>query len=414
MSISPSIRTANFRYAIRNVVIAADALKREGREVISLNIGDPQAFGFRPPAYVTEPVMKAIRDGFTGYASSAGLFEAREAVASYATATGIETTVEDVVMTSGASEGADLVLTALLDPGDEVLLPAPGYPLYDAILHKLGAEPRYYRLFEEYEWQPDPDEVRSLISPRTRAIVLINPSNPTGAIIPDETTDRMLKIAEENNLVVISDEVYRDLCFGTQPTPASVLAKDQRIPVITLESLSKTHMLSGWRIGWMRFTNPAAMPRLIEAINRLASGRLCSPTPAQYAVRPALFEDDGFVAGFIDEIRARRDLAVRRVRAIEGISCSVPHAAFYLMVKVAELDGRSDEQFALNLLQETGVLVVHGSGFGTKPEEGYFRLVYLANETVLEQAFDGIAAVVGRPQVIPEDKTARLGTGPLI
>ncbi len=410
MSIAPSQRTANFRYAIRNVVAAADALKRSGREVVSLNIGDPQAFGFRPPGYVTEPVVKALRDGFTGYASSAGLYEAREAVCAYSYRAGVETSVDEVVMTSGASEGADLVLTALLDPGDEVLLPAPGYPLYDAILNKLGAKAVYYRLHENEAWQPDADEIGKIVTPRTRAIVLINPSNPTGAVIPAETTAKMLEIAASNELVVITDEVYRDLCFGTPPAPASLLALGSDVPVITLESLSKTHMLSGWRVGWMRFTNAASMPRLIEAIGKLASGRLCSPTPAQYAVKPALTCDDGFVANFINEISVHRDLAVRRVKEIEGLSCTVPAAAFYLMVKVNDLSGGTDEHFALNLLQETGVLVVHGSGFGTQPEEGYFRLVYLAEETILNQAFDGIASVVEKRTLPAMPETARLGT----
>ena len=396
MSIAPSQRTANFRYAIRNVVAAADALKRLGLEVISLNIGDPQAFGFRPPAYVTEPVVKALRDGFTGYASSAGLFEAREAVCGYAAATGVETTVDEVVMTSGASEGADLVLTALLDPGDEVLLPAPGYPLYDAILNKLGATPVYYRLNDNEGWQPDAEEIRSLLTPRTRAIVLINPSNPTGAVIADDITTKILEIAASNKLVVITDEVYRDLCFGTPPKPASLLALGSDVPVITLESLSKTHMLAGWRVGWMRFTNANSMPRLIEAIGKLASGRLCSPTPAQYAVKPALTCDDGFVANFMNDIQIRRDLAVRRVNEIDGLSCTVPAAAFYLMVKVNDLNSGTDEHFALNLLQETGVLVVHGSGFGTRADEGYFRMVYLGDEAVLNQAFDGIATVLNK------------------
>ena len=410
MSIAPSQRTANFRYAIRNVVAAADELKRAGREIISLNIGDPQAFGFRPPGYVTEPVARALRDGFTGYASSAGLFEAREAVAKYAAATGVETSIDDVLMTSGASEAADLVLTALLDPGDEVLLPAPGYPLYDAILNKLGARARYYKLYEKTGWQPDVDEVRPLVSARTRAIVLINPSNPTGAIIPSETTSKFLEIAADNSLVVISDEVYRDLCFESAPSPASLLALGTRVPVITLESLSKTHMLSGWRVGWMRFTNADSMQRLIEAIHRLASGRLCSPTPGQYAVRPALtgaasillasgeqdvhLSSPGFVASFMSEIKFRRDLAVRRVGQIDGLTWTVPQAAFYLMAKVEDLGGRTDEHFALGLLRETGVLVVHGSGFGTDPAEGYFRLVYMADQAVLNHAFEGIRSVV--------------------
>ncbi|MFZ1701451.1 MAG: aminotransferase class I/II-fold pyridoxal phosphate-dependent enzyme [Pyrinomonadaceae bacterium] len=399
MSIAPSGRIANFRYAIRNVVAAADALRQAGREIISLNIGDPQAFGFMPPDFVIEPVERAMRDGFTGYASSAGLYEAREAVAEYGSNTGIATSVDDVIMTAGASEAADLVLTALLDPGDEVLLPAPGYPLYDAILNKLGAMPRYYKLHDTAGWQPDVAEVTGLVTPRTRAIVLINPSNPTGAIIPDETTTKLLDIAARHNLLVITDEVYRDLCFEQPPTAAAVLAKDMDIPVITLESLSKTHMLSGWRVGWMRFTNSERMPRLIEAINRLASGRLCSPTPAQYAVRPALTSGKDYIDGFMREIEVRRDLSVRRVSGIEGISCTVPQSAFYLMVRVEDLGGRIDEQFALELLQETGVLVVHGSGFGTAPGEGYFRMVYLADQSTLDQAFDGISRVVGKSVV---------------
>lgn len=394
MSIEASQRTTNFRYAIRNVVAAADALKKAGRDIISLNIGDPQAFGFRPPNYVSEPVIRALRDGFTGYASSAGLFEAREAVSEYAAETGVETSVDEVVMTSGASEGADLALTALLNPGDEVLLPAPGYPLYDAILNKLDAKPVYYRLHEQEGWQPNGQEVTSLVTSRTRAVVLINPSNPTGAVFSEQVTKTLLEIAEQNDLVVISDEVYRDLCFGPAPAPASLLALGSDIPVITLESLSKTHMLSGWRVGWMRFTNSRSMPLLIEAIGKLASGRLCSPTPAQYAVKPALTADDGFVAGFMKDIETRRDLAVGRISSISGLSCTVPQAAFYLMVRVKDLAGKTDEQFALDLLQKTGVLVVHGSGFGTRADEGYFRMVYLADETTLNRAFDGIASVV--------------------
>lgn len=412
MSIVPSQRTENFRYAIRNVVAAADALKKAGREIISLNIGDPQAFGFRPPEYVTEPVIRALRDGFTGYASSAGLFEARDAVTEYAAVTGVKTSVDEVVMTSGASEAADLVLTALLNPGDEVLLPAPGYPLYDAILNKLAATPVYYRLHEEDGWRPDAEDVSSLITDRTRAILLINPSNPTGAVYPAEMTSKLLEIAAENSLVVISDEVYRDLCFGTPPEPASLLAKDSDVPVITLESLSKTHMLSGWRVGWMRFTNSHLMPRLIEAIGKLASGRLCSPTPAQYAVRPALTGGREFIDSFMNEIRVRRDIAVRRVNETNGLSSIMPEAAFYLMVKVEDLGGRTDEQFAIDLLNETGVLVVHGSGFGTRAAEGYFRLVYLADEATINTAFDAIGGVMASSIATPQNNKAQLVVGP--
>ena len=388
--INSSERAQTFNYAIRNVVRAAEALERKGRRVIYLNIGDPQSFGFRPPDFVIDAVNRAVRDKFSGYSHSSGLPEAREAIARYATKLGAPTEIKDVVVTSGASEAADLTLTALVNPGEEVLLPAPGYPIYPAIVGKLNARVRYYHLQPDQGWLPSVDEIRSLINSKTRAIVLINPSNPAGSITPDNITREVLQLAAERELLVISDEVYRDLCFETPPTAAAVLAKDSGAAVVTLESLSKTHMLSGWRIGWLRFTHPEKMGGLNDAVVKLAGGRLCSPTPAQYAVAPALESSREYIAQFIEEIRRRRDLATSRIASIHGLSSVVPQAAFYLMVKTDHLAGRTDEQFALDLLEASGVLVVHGSGFGCDPAEGYFRLVYLAGEQTLDAAFDGI------------------------
>jgi alanine-synthesizing transaminase len=388
--IHPSERAANFHYAIRNVVSAAEALERRGRRVIHLNIGDPQAFGFRPPADIIEAVERATREKFTGYSHSAGLREAREVVAEYATGLGTETSPEDVLITSGASEGADLLLTGLLNPGDEILLPAPGYPIYAAILNRLGSPIRYYNLDQSTNWQPSLEEIKSLITERTRALVLINPSNPTGAITPDETTKQLIELAAEHNLLVISDEVYRDLCFNEAPTTASVLAAGSGATVAVLESLSKTHMLSGWRVGWMRLTPATQSRELMNAITRLAGGRLCSPTPAQYAIQPALQGNRESISEFKEEIRRRRDLAFRRVARIDGLSCSLPDAAFYLMIKVDDMGARDDEQYVLDLLEASNVLVVHGSGFGSDARAGYFRMVYLAGEGLLGDAFDAI------------------------
>lgn len=388
--ISPSARTANFHYAIRNLVSAAEAQERAGRSVVYLNIGDPQAYGFRPPHHVVEAVARALRNSFTGYAHSAGLRVARNAVAAYATALGASVTPEQVLITSGASEAADLVLTALVNDGDEVLLPAPGYPIYPAILNKLGAIARNYTLNSASQWHPAIEEINSLITNRTRALVLINPNNPTGSIIPDETTKQILELAARYKLLVIADEVYRELCFEKPPTSASVLAQEMDVPVITLESLSKTHLVPGWRVGWMRYTHEKQMRDLTGAIGRLASGRLCSPTPAQYAVEPALEGSREFQRDFLRELKSRRDFCVDRIRNNEGLSCEIPAAAFYLMIKAEKLGGRTDEQFVLDLLEETGVLVVHGSGFGTDPEQGYFRMVYLADEARLEDVFGRI------------------------
>jgi alanine-synthesizing transaminase len=392
--INPSRRIASYQYAIRNIVAAAEVLERAGRKVTYLNIGDPQVFGFHPPPHVVEPVQRALRDRFTGYAHSKGLFEARKAIANYATEVQAPTGPEDVIVTSGASEAADLVLTALLNEGDEVLLPAPGYPLYAAILGKLGATATYYALEETNNWQPTVAQISSLINARTKAIVLINPNNPTGAVIPDKTTREILKLANEHHLLVIADEVYRELCFTKSPTSASVFAESMGMPLITLESLSKTHLIPGWRVGWMRFTNAKNMTELIRAINQLASGRLCSPTPTQYAIKPALEGDRTCITEFLDQIRSRRDCAVGQIQAIEGLSCTTPEAAFYLMVKVHDLENRTDEQFVLDMLDATAVLVVHGSGFGCAPWEGYFRMVYLANEEALKSASDKIKEFV--------------------
>jgi alanine-synthesizing transaminase len=388
--ILPSERANNFHYAIRNVVNAAEVLELQGRRIIHLNIGDPQAFGFKPPAEIIDAVERATRDNFTGYSHSAGLPAAREVVAEYATALGSQTSPSDVLITSGASEGADLLLTSLLNPGDEIILPGPGYPIYAAIINKLDARARYYYLDQKTNWQPSLEEIRSLINPRTRALILINPSNPTGAITPDETTRRLLELAAEHDLLVISDEVYRDLCFEAAPTSASVLAAGTGATVAVLESLSKTHMLSGWRVGWMRLTPAAQTRELIEAVTKLAGGRLCSPTPAQYAIKPALQGDRRSIEEFKEEIRRRRDLAAKRVARIDGLSCSLPEAAFYLMIKVEDMGDRLDEQFVLDLLEASNVLVVHGSGFGSDPRAGYFRMVYLAGEELLGSAFDAI------------------------
>jgi len=380
-------RIENYHYAIRHLAGAAETLTRAGREVIYLNIGDPQVYGFRPPEHIIEPVIRALKNSFTGYTHSAGLPEAREAVASYATRLGAPTGPDQVLITSGASEAADILLTALLNENDEVLLPAPGYPIYPAILSKLGAATRYYQLDDANAWQPSVDELASLINDRTRVLVLINPNNPTGSITSDEVTKQLLELALRHNLLVIADEVYRELCFEKSPTPSSAIAEPMGVALVTLESLSKTHLVPGWRTGWMRFTHADKMHDLIPAIYRLAGGRLCAPTPTQYAVRPALEGERKFQLDFISELRRRRDFAVQRVRNIKGLSCDVPQAAFYLMIKVENLGERTDERFVLDLLEETGVLMVHGSGFGADPRRGYFRMVYLANEATLEIVF---------------------------
>jgi aspartate/methionine/tyrosine aminotransferase len=225
---------------------------------------------------------------------------------------------------------------------------------------------------------------------------LINPNNPTGSIIPDETTRQLLQLAMRHKLLVIADEVYRELCFVKQPIPASVLAQELEVPLITLESLSKTHLVPGWRVGWMRYTHEEQMLELTRSIARLASGRLCSPTPTQYAVQPALEGNKSFLDDFMSEIKRRRDFVVASVGGIDRISCDVPQAAFYVMIKVDDPQARTDEIFVHDLLLQTGILVVPGSGFGSDPREGLFRMVYLADEEVLRTVFEKVSGFLNR------------------
>jgi alanine-synthesizing transaminase len=238
-----------------------------------------------------------------------------------------------------------------------------------------------------------------LITPRTRALVLINPNNPTGSITPDETTRQLLEVAAQSRLLVIADEVYRELCFAKPPTTASALAEEMEVPLITLESLSKTHLVPGWRVGWMRYTHEEQMSNLTRSIGRLASGRLCSPTPTQYAIRPALEGDKSFLNEFKREIRKRRVFVVSSVSQIERLSCEVPEAAFYVMIKANDPLERPDERFVLELLEQTGVLVVPGSGFGSDPGQCLFRLVYLPDEQVLGRVFERISRFLAESRI---------------
>jgi alanine-synthesizing transaminase len=391
--IKAAARTKNFVYAIRNIVGEAKKLEATGKEITYLNIGDPIPYGFQTPPHLVEAFQRAVRDGHNGYAPSAGIPEAREAVANEANRRGFNITSEDVVITSGASEAADIVMSAMLEPGDEVLVPSPGYPLYTAILAKLGAKEVSYRLDPRQNWQMDIDDIKTLITPRTRAIVIINPNNPTGAVYSRENLLAILEVAQSAGLVVLADEVYWQLVYE-QPAPAIASLVDDSVPVITFESMSKIYLAPGWRMGWMKLTNSHLMQELKVAINKIADARLCSPRAPQHTVKAALEGDHSFLAGVMAAFKVRRDITVERINRIEGMNCSQPDGAFYVMAQMEQLQGATDEQFVLSLLKETGILFVHGSGFGLRPEDGFFRIVYLPQPETLHKVYDDLAEFV--------------------
>lgn len=383
-------RVAGFTYAIRNIVAEAKKVEAAGRTVKYLNIGDPIPFGFKTPPHLVAAVERALDDGQNGYGPSPGIQGAREAVAADYTARGVPTTADRVILTSGTSEGIEIALNALANPGDEVLVPMPTYPLYTAVTAKIEAKAVFYRKDPQHGWLPDLDHIRSLITPRTRALVVIDPNNPTGAVYPTETRRELIALAERHGFVLLADEVYGDLAYDG-PTPA-MAALDQEAPVISFGSLSKAYIAPGWRAGWMAV---GASPRLADvtaAIKKLADGRLCATVPMQYAITAAMTGDRSHQVAFRAALRERADLTIRRLNAIPGMSCVAPRGAFYAMPKVTLPPGRTDEEYVLALLREGGVLCVHGSGFGTAPCDGFFRVVFLASPAELSAIYDTMEA----------------------
>jgi alanine-synthesizing transaminase len=383
-------RVRGFTYAIRNIVAEAKKVEASGTRVRYLNIGDPIPFGFQTPAHMVEAVARAVRDGHNGYAPSVGIPAAREAVATECVNRGMPVTPDRVVITSGTSEGIELALTALAESGDEVLVPTPTYPLYTAVLAKIGARPAFYRTDPSRGWQPDLEHIRTLISPRTKALVVIDPNNPTGATYPPETRRQLLEIADTRNIPLLADEVYADLAFDG---PVSAFASQNTdAPVITFSSLSKAYLAPGWRSGWMAVGRTDRLDDVLAAIRKLADGRLCSTGPMEHALVAALNGDRSHQARFREALRERAVLSHARLNAIGGITSVMPSAAFYAMPKVALPPGVTDEDYVLALLRETGVLCVYGSGFGTDPSEGFFRVVFLAAPSELSAIYDLIAS----------------------
>jgi aspartate/methionine/tyrosine aminotransferase len=380
---------AGVSYAIRRIVAEAKKAEAAGKRIHYLNTGDPVAFGFHTPAHMLEAVQKSLRDGENGYGPSAGLLDAREAIAAENTSRGWPISADRVVLTAGSSEGIDFVLTALADAGDEVLVPLPNYPLYTAIIHKIGAREVYYRTDPQNHWQPDPQQIRQLITPRTKAIVVNDPNNPTGAAYSHAIRRELVEIVDQHNIPMIADEIYQDVSFEGPVSPLGLLDPDA--PIISLSGLSKGYLAPGWRTGWVAVGGGDRLKDVVAAITRLAEGRLCSTIPMQRAIVPALTGDRSHQAAFRTALKERAEVTFKRANAVDGITSTMPRAAFYAMPKVALPQGKTDTDYIVGLVHATGVLCVNGSGFGMDPADGYFRMVTLAPPSQLNEIWDLIA-----------------------
>ena len=391
-------RLERVRYAIRDIAVVAERLARAGKEILPLNIGDPLAYDFHTPPHLIEVVARAMRDGKNGYAPSLGVVEALEAVRAEAERKGIRN-VQSVFITQGVSEAVDVCLTALVNAGENLLTPSPEYPLYSAVLSKLGASPNSYELDEGAGWQPDLDHLASRIFTGTRGMVVINPNNPTGAVHSRLTLESIAEVAREHHLVIFSDEIYDKLILDGGPhTSIAALAPD--LPVVTFGGLSKSYFAPGWRVGWGIVSGEAAdVKPYLEGIHKLLRARLCANCPEQYAVRAALQGPHGHLAEATAKLRRRRDLTMAWANSTPRLSLSEPRGAFYAFPRLDIPD--SDEEFARDLLLEKQVLVVHGSGFGEAAGTRHIRLVFLADEATLSRAFGAITEFM-RERYAPE------------
>ena len=382
-------RLENVRYAIRDLACAADEVAKKGHKILPLNIGDPLNFDFQTPAHLIEAVYKAMKDGKNGYAPSPGIKEALDAIRAEAERKGI-TGVQDVFVTSGVSETVDICLSALLNPGDNLLTPSPDYPLYSAVLAKLGIELNTYSLNEDDGWQPDLIDVHKKIGPRTRGIVLINPNNPTGAVCSRRMLEAIAELARRNNLIIFADEIYDKLILDDDPH-ISLASVAPDVPIVTFGGLSKNYLAPGWRIGWgMVSGDAAAVKPYVEGIGRLLRSRLCANHPEQYAIKAALEGPQDHLKEVAGKLRARRDLTVKWCGSTPRVSCVSPKGAFYAFPRLDIPEG--DDVFVKELLVQKYVLVVNGSGFGQKKGTKHFRIVFLPDEQTLMTAYAGIAS----------------------
>jgi aspartate/methionine/tyrosine aminotransferase len=385
-------RVRNIEYAIRDIIAHTEHLLQAGKKLYCLNIGDPGAFDFPTPEHVKQALCKAVEENDSYYSPSEGLPELREAIAKKEKrVNGVTISAEDVLVTSGISEGIEMTLAALVEQGDEILFPGPTYPPYISYAKFFGGTPVSYETIEEEGWQPDVDDLRSKVSSKTCALVITNPNNPTGAVYGKKVVKQMLDIAGENNLLVISDEIYDQLTFTEDFASTAYLAKD--IPVVGLNGFSKVYRMTGWRLGYVYFKALGnQLTELKQAIEKECRIRICANTPVQKAGVAALNGPQDDIKDYVAKLKERGEYAWKRLNEIEGISCAKPEGAFYVFPKIHEVGSRwkTDLDFVLHLLKETGVLTVNGSGFDTVYGAGHFRVVFLPPIETLEEAFNEV------------------------
>ena len=386
-----SKKVAGVEYAIRDIVLAARKVQQKGMQVDYLNIGDPVQFGFQPPANVKQAMIDAINRGENFYSSSEGLLELREGIAKKENAKGLSIDADNILVTNGVSEGLDMVISSIVEDGDEVLLPGPYYPPYASYERLHGGIPVEFAV-DLNNSTPDIDDIKSKITSKTVAICLISPNNPTGVVFNEKSLKELVDVANQNNLYIICDEIYDQIIFDEKFVGIGKVAGDS--PVIVLNGFSKVHLMSGWSIGYIAFNQSPQLEALRENLPKLARVRIATSLPVQHAALESLRGPQDYISNFVSEIKKRRDLVVKRLNEMPGLSCPTPKGAFYAFPKIEDNRFGTDKEFVTKLLESKGVLTVHGSGFGEKYGSGHFRLVYLPSLEVLDSAMNKIEEFV--------------------
>jgi alanine-synthesizing transaminase len=391
-SVNATKRVRDIEYAIRDVVAYAKQVAKTGKKIFYLNIGDPVAFDFDTPQHIKQALIKAVEGGANAYAPSEGIPELRQAISrKEKRVNGVEISADDVTVTSGISEGIQMVMAALIDAGDEILLPGPTYPPYISYARFFGGKPVTYETVEDDGWQPNIDDLREKISKKTRGIVIINPNNPSGALYEEKVVKQIVNLAGEYGIPVLSDEIYDQIVYGKKFVSTAALAED--VPVIGLNGFSKAYLITGWRLGYLYFHDvEGRLEELKQGIEKETRIRLCANTPVQKAGVAALDGPQDHIKATVQKLKERRDYAWKRLNEIEGISCTKPEGAFYVFPRIHTVGSRwkTDLEFALDLLKGTGVLLVHGSGFDPAYGAGHVRAVILPPIETLEQALDEV------------------------
>jgi len=386
-----SKKVVGVEYAIRDIVVAARKVEQTGMKVDYLNIGDPVQFGFQPPDNVKQALIDAIKNGENYYSTSKGLLELREEIAKKENAKGLSITADDILITNGVSEGLDMVISSIVEEGDEVLLPGPYYPPYASYVRLHGGIPVEFAV-DLNDSTPNFDDIKSKITSKTVAICLISPNNPTGVVFNENALKKLVDMANENNLYIICDEIYDQIIFDDKFVGIGKVAGDS--PVIILNGFSKVHLMSGWRIGYIAFNRSPQLEALREHLPKLARVRIATSLPVQHAALESLRGSQNYIHDFVSEMKKHRDLVVKRLNEMPGLSCSTPKGAFYAFPKIEDNRFGNDKEFVTKLLESKGVLTVHGSGFGEQYGSGHFRLVYLANIEILDSAMNKIEEFV--------------------